>query len=496
MLEMLHRFNPEDIVVVCQEGELKRWQFQKLVSLLVIRFKQLQLEPGARVLIVLPNSLELLVSYYACMAAGLIAVPVNERLAKADISRVFSHAEPELIISLSELSSRMEFVSTYPDCRVECLENLQERLIDDVHAPSLKDKWPDQHNAAIFYTSGSTGEPKGVVYSHKAIREYSRMLRTRFGLNESDRSVICHCLAQNFGFTQLSVPFLDCGGSVHIVDFGDAAQTASALASGVSFLRLVPWFAPGLLEYCQEHETQAPRLRNIIIGGDRVQKSIFTSCREVLGIEAAEMFGLVETNTFCVNPLEATDLKTGSIGLPLPGIELVIKNEAGQQLRAGEIGEIWVKTPALMKEYWRDKRRTESFIRDGWVATGDAAHLDEDGYVWFNARIKNIIIHDGDNIYPSELEREISHFPAVREVVIVGIPDKVHGECVGAAIVTNADMDLDMQNFQRFLRDKLAETKIPRHLLVVNELPQTKVGKNDRDAVKVLLMNTATPHHP
>ncbi len=315
------------------------------------------------------------------------------------------------------------------------------------------------------------------------------MFRTRFGLNESDRSVICHCLAQNFGFAQLSVPFLDCGGSIHIVDFGDAGQTAVALASGVSFLRLVPWFAPGLLEYCQKHETKAPCLRNIIIGGDRVRKSIFTLCREVLAVEAAEMFGLVETNTLCVNPVKATDLKTGSIGLPLPGVELVIKDKAGQQLKAGEIGEIWVKTPALMKEYWRDSKRTESFIRDGWVATGDAGYLDEDGYVWFNARIKNIIIHDGDNVFPSELEREISHYPAISEVVVVGIPDQVHGECVGAAIVVHPDMELDMQDFQRFLKDRLAETKIPDRLLVVNEFPLTKVGKNDRDAVKALLIN-------
>jgi len=489
MLEMFHRFSPDDVVIIYQKGELKRWQFQKLVSLLVMRFKQLQLEPGARVLIVLPNSLELLVSYYACMAAGLIAVPVNERLAKADISRVFSHAQAMLIISSPGLSSVMEFSETFPACRVECLENLQERLTDGIEAPSLNDRWPDEHEAAIFYTSGSTGEPKGVVYSHRTLREYSKMFRTRFDLNESDRSVICHCLAQNFGFAQLSVPFLDCGGSIHIVDFGDAGQTAVALASGVSFLRLVPWFAPGLLEYCQKHETKAPCLRNIIIGGDRVRKSIFTLCREVLAVEAAEMFGLVETNTLCVNPVKATDLKTGSIGLPLPGVELVIKDKAGQQLKAGEIGEIWVKTPALMKEYWRDSKRTESFIRDGWVATGDAGYLDEDGYVWFNARIKNIIIHDGDNVFPSELEREISHYPAISEVVVVGIPDKVHGECVGAAIVVHPDMELDMQDFQRFLKDRLAETKIPDRLLVVNEFPLTKVGKNDRDAVKALLIN-------
>lgn len=496
MLEIFNKFDPDDLVIIHQEGELRRWQFRELIRLQVERFAALSLQPGSRVLLALPNSLELLVSYYACMAAGLVAVPVNERQSGADIFRIYSHAKPGLVLTSTAISARLGFEKLFPDCPIEHLEDLQEGLagvaraeISGVMPPD--DKFSDEYPAAIFYTSGSTGEPKGVVYSRKTIRENSRIFRTRFDLSGSDRSVICHCLAQNFGLVQLSIPFLDSGGSVHIVDFGNAAQTAAALAAGVTFLRLVPWFAPELLEYCLGHGVAAPALRNVIIGGDRVQSSVFELCRKALGMEAAEMFGLTETNTFCINPAKATDLKIGSIGLPMPDVQVAIRNRDGQDLQAGEIGQIWVKTPALMKEYWRDEKRTRDFISDGWVATGDAGHMDEDGYLWFNSRIRNIIIHDGDNIFPSVVEREIARHPDIGEVVVVGIPDKVHGECVGAAIVTHAGEELNMRKFRRFLHENLTETKIPTHLLVMDKYPMTKAGKADRDAIRKLIVADA-----
>jgi long-chain acyl-CoA synthetase len=490
MFEIFHRFSPDDIVVIHQKGELKRWQFLELVNLLVEQFAQLRLEPGSRVLLVLPNSLELLVSYYACFAAGLIAVPVNERLAGKDILRVFLHAMPGLVITSPGLSKRFDFVGLFPDCPVENLENLHNSLPVVAKNAPVNYAWPDLHPAVIFYTSGSTGEPKGVVYSHGTLRENSKMIRQQFTLKSADRSVICHCLAQNFGLAQLSIPFLDSGASIQIVDFGNPGQTAAALASGVSFLRLVPWFAPELFEYCLLHKISAPAIRHCIIGGDRVSEHVFALCRQALGIHAAEMFGLTETNTFCVNPCIKTRMKTGSVGLPMPGVSLRITNVEGQPRGTGEIGEIHVRTPALMKEYWRDKNATEHFVRDGWVATGDAGYLDEDDYLWFSARLKNVIIHDGDNIFPSEIEREISRYPGVREVAVVGISHEVHGECVSAVLVANADVKLDMQDLELFLRERLAETKVPDTLIIWDKLPRTKAGKVDLDVIKTQMATT------
>lgn len=489
MFEKFQRFNSDDIVVIHQKSKLKRWQFLGLVNLLVERFAQLGLEPGSRVLLVLPNSLELLVSYYACFAAGLIAVPVNERLAKKNISRVFLHAKPVLVISSPGLSSHFDFVAMFPGRTVENLENLQNRLPSISKSGPVNYSWPDLHPAAIFYTSGSTGEPKGVVYSHGTLRENSKMIRQRFTLNPTDRSVICHCLAQNFGLVQLSIPFLDSGASVHIVDFGDPGQTVAALASGVTFLRLVPWFAPGLFEYCLQHKISAPALRHCIIGGDRVSERVFTLCWQALGVHAAEMYGLTETNTFCVNPCIETRMKIGSVGLPMPGVHLRIMDGERQLNGAGDVGEIQVRTPSRMKEYWRDKKATELFLKDGWIATGDAGYLDEDGYLWFIARIKNVIIHDGDNIYPSEIEQEISRYPGVAEVAAVGIPDEVHGESVAAVFVAHVNMKLDIPDLKLFLSKRLAVTKVPDKLLILDKLPRTRAGKVDLDAIKTLLGN-------
>ena len=284
MFEMLHRFNPDDVVLVHQHGKLRRWQFRELIQLQVTKLEQSGLVPGDRVLLALPNSLELMVSYYACLASGLVSVPVNDRLAPGEVFRIIGHCNPGLIISSPGLSRHFGFAESAPQCQLYLAEHLHKEIPESPLTGTADLVWPDQHPAVIYYTSGSTGEAKGVLYSHQTLRNNSRIYRQQFSLCAGDRSVLAHCMAHNFVFAQNTVPFLDAGGSVHITDFGNLEQTAAALESGAGFLSLIPWFGIALLEYCEKHQTRTDGLRVCLFGGDRVPSRIFRDCQRVFNI--------------------------------------------------------------------------------------------------------------------------------------------------------------------------------------------------------------------
>lgn len=330
MLEMLHRFPPDDLVLVHQKGTLRRWQFGALIQALSQSLDQSGLAVGDRVLLVLPNSLELLVAYYACLASGLIAVPVNDRQTREELDRIISHCQPRLVMTSPRLLENFGFDRTFPPDQIKLLENLH-LAHPKPPGPSLEPRqWPDAQKAIIFYTSGSTGEPKGVVYTHGTLRHNSRIYSQQFGLNASDRSVLVHCLAHNFVFAQTTVPLLDAGGSVQIIDFGNLEQTVAALESGATFASLIPWFGIKLLEYCKTHGIKPKSLRTCLFGGDRVPADIFNNWPAVFAMQASQNIGMTETNTYAVNDGLGGIGKQGSAGLPLPEVEIEIHGPDGE----------------------------------------------------------------------------------------------------------------------------------------------------------------------
>lgn len=486
MLQFLIQFDPATVVVTHQEGALTRAQLAARVMAQIGLLTEAGLKPGDRVMLLLPNCLDLLVGYLACIGAGLIAVPANNRLAERDIRAMAADCQPALLISGEPELQRYGFVASNFPCPILNADQVDIRPFETPDRAPLERTWADAHPAIIFYTSGSTGRPKGVLYSHRTLREVSRMFMDYFRLNADDSSVLSHCLSQNFVFCHLALPMFQVGGGVHIVDFGSAGQTARALRAGATFLKLIPWFVTVLLEYCEQHQVRAPALRYCLLGGDRVPMALFAECHRILGVTASHNFGMTEANTYSINLDNCSGPKAGSCGLPLPGVQIEIRNPQGGLCPPGETGEIRVNTPAAMVEYWKDEDATREIMDGGWIKTGDAGHLDSDGYLWFDGRIKHIIICDGDNIYPSEVERAIAAYPVVGQVAVFGIPDEVHGERVAAAVVTRNGGVLDVPALQSFLVSRLAQSKIPSDFIVLESLPKTALGKIDLAQLKQL----------
>jgi long-chain acyl-CoA synthetase len=321
-----------------------------------------------------------------------------------------------------------------------------------------------------------------VVYTHRTLAETSRLYRQRFAITRRDSSVLCHCLSHNFVFALLTMPFLDAGAALHLVDYGHAGQTAAALARGATFLCLIPWFGFKLLAHLKQTAAPPPpKLRMCLVGADRVPATFHQLFKDATGVTPAELLGMTETNIYATDPLHNGQPRPGSVGTALPEVSIEIRDNAGRALAAGETGEIWVKTPMAMSEYWRDPAETVKTMVDGWIATGDAGRLDANRFLWFAGRIKQIIICDGDNIYPAEIECEILRHPRVRQAAAVGIPHPTRGETVAAVLtLKNANDQLSRDELAEFLADRLAAVKIPTEIILLDELPATPNGKVDR----------------
>ena len=291
-------------------------------------------------------------------------------------------------------------------------------------------------------------------------------------------------MSSNFVFAQLTLPFLEVGGQVEIVEFGSVPQTLESIANGATFLSLIPWFGFQLIDAGRDRSMRPNRLRSCEVGGDRVPSGYFQSFADVFGIWPREHLGMAETNTTVVNPMVAGDFRLGSVGTPLPEVEVEVRGADRESLPGGAEGEIWIRTPAAMSCYWRDPEATQAVMEAGWVATGDAGYLDDDGYLWYTGRIKQIILCDGDNIHPGEVEREIAEHPRVNQVCVVGVPDERRGEVVAAAVTLDPPgSTLSLDELADFLGDRLTSVKIPRSLLVLDHLPQTPASKVDWDAI-------------
>jgi long-chain acyl-CoA synthetase len=485
----------EGIAVRHQQGSLTFQEFRQLLDLLGTRLLGLGVSPGDRVALLLPNSLELLAGFYACLLQGLVAVPINERLTPREVTRILDHSDPRCILTSPREAGRweqagLELAGEGGKRSVLAMEGIH-RWLDEGPSEWVEPElptWPNHQPGILFYTSGSTGSPKGVLYSHRTLRENSELYGRGMGMTPDDHSVLCHCMASNFVFAQVTVPVLDRGGTVEVVDFGNVEQTLNAIEAGATFLSLIPWFGFELITAAAERPTRANRLRACAVGGDRVAKSFFQEFAGTFGIVPQEHLGMTETNTFVCNPPAGRGMRIGSVGKPFPGAHVEIRGRNGAVLGPGMEGEIWVSSPGGMEGYWNDPERTAEVMRDGWIATGDSGYMDSDGYLWYAGRIKQIIICDGDNIHPKEVEQEILEHSLVARTCVVGVPHPIRGEVVGAAVVLkDPGSSLALEAMVEFLGDRLTEVKLPKYLVTLEEFPQMANGKVDQREVLRLL---------
>jgi long-chain acyl-CoA synthetase len=438
---------------------------------------------GDRVAIFLPNIPEFVVAYYAVEKLGAIAVSLNVMLKRDEVEFILRDCGATLLITTPQLLEQVPqsvptlrgIVSVGETERGDCLrfsELVAERPLSEtphIHLDS-------DDGAAILYTSGTTGKPKGVLLTHGNLRFNSEAVNRYTQMTADDR-LLCflplfHCFGQNFimnGAVNVSATLI-----LH-ERFVPDEILESALVNRASVFLGVPAVYMRFLAQ-PECEKYLEKIRYYFTAAAPMPAEVARRWRERFGKTIHEGYGLTETSPFASHNHESA-YREESVGTALEGVEIKVVDEKGDTLPAGQLGEIAIKGPNVMKGYFNRPEETAEVIREGWFLSGDIGKLDEDGYVYLVDRAKDMVNISGFKVWPREVEEVLSKHNAVIEAAVIGIPDPISGEAVKAFVVLKKGAQLAEKEIIDFCRDRIAVYKAPHYVEFIDALPRNPSGK-------------------
>jgi acyl-CoA synthetase (AMP-forming)/AMP-acid ligase II len=482
MLRYRARVEPDSPFVRLADRSLSYGEFDARTDALAAGFADLGVMPGDVVSVFLPNCIEFLEAWFGILKAGGVLGPVNPAYTGPEASYVIGHSEAVAIVTNEHGAGVIE-----PERG--SLEHLRSVIsIDDGGDLGFADlaerggATPSPGRglddlAAILYTSGTTGKPKGAMLSHGNQLINATQGAELLPLGPGDRvGMLLPLFHANAQVVTTLIPIL-IGCEIVMWERFSASkfwETVDELQP--ASLSAVPTILAAVL-----HAPGAPEgrtsLRYVICGAAPLSVELLNAFQDRFGIRILEGFGMTETSCISsINPFYG-DRKAGSIGLPIRGQEMRIAGKDGERAASGEYGEIMVKGPNVMVGYLKNPEATAETIRDGWLYTGDVGYMDEDGYFYIADRSKDMIIRGGENIYPREIEEVLYGFEGVLECAVIGVPHEVRGEEVLAVVAPKPGMTLDLDALAEHTAARLAKYKLPRSYEVRDELPKTSTGK-------------------
>ncbi len=456
----------------------------------------LGLKPRERVGLLLRNSPEFIISYFAILKAGGIVLPINNFLQVEEIKFILEDAQAIMLIS--ELSQK-EKISVL---RLR-LEHLEKVIIVDGEVPDLVSfsqfqevlpcQWPRldvDELAVILYTSGTTGYPKGAMLTHQNLLSNTRACSQFIKFKAKDSFICILPMFHSFSFTvSVLIPFL-LGGKILIFD---KMRPFAEIIKGIIYHRITIFIGiPALFQILAEVKLPwffklfsfLNPVKIAVSGADKLPVNVLGDFNKKFRFPLLEGYGLTEASpVVSVNPIDKRR-KAGSVGLPLPGIRVKVVDKQDKKLPPNAIGELLVKGPNIMKGYWNRPQETKAVLQEGWLYTGDIAKIDEEGYIYIVDRKKDLIIHHGLNIYPREVEEVLYRIPQVSQAAVIGLKEERRGEVPVALVVLNPDKEISEKDIINFTRQQLAPYKVPRKVIFRETLPKTATGKIAKKALR------------
>ena len=432
------------------------------------------LKPGDRLLVQLPNSVEFLDIFLACLRLGVIFVPVNVLYKEREVQHILADASPALCVVTPESQANLP-----PDAVSVLVADLADEAEAHRHAPGLRggERSGDGDTpAALVYTSGTTGRSKGAVLSHKNFAANAMNLVGAWAMTNIDRYLAVLPLFHVHGLGNGVAGWLACGCRMRLVDRFDASRIVGQFDAFQPTLFFgVPTMYVRLLELDDDVAARIGRsVRLFVSGSAPLPATVLEAFREKFGQTILERYGMSETLMNISNPC-AGERRAGTVGLPLPGVSVRIVDHTGVPVADNTIGELELRGPNVFSGYWNNRAASRAAFRDGWFRTGDLAERSADGYYTLRGRSTDLIISGGFNIYPREIEELLLEQPGVKEVAVVGAPDPRRGEVPVAYIVS--DEPLDEAALNEACKRSLASFKLPRGFVQVASLPRTALGK-------------------
>ena len=449
----------------------------------------LGVEPGDRVAVQIDKSPDMIALALACLKAGAALLPLNTAYTLAELEYFLSDAGPALTIcrpaslaALRELAIRLG---------LRAVESLGARR-EGTFAERIAAASPEfatvprasDDLAAILYTSGTTGRSKGAMLTHENLASNAAVLADFWRFTAQDALIHALPVFHTHGLFVATNVALLAGATMIFQPRFDADAIVAALPGATSLMG-VPTFYTRLLDHPGLTRAATAHMRLFVSGSAPLLGETHRRWREKTGHAILERYGMTETGMIASNPYEA-ERRPGTVGFPLPGVSLRIADpEAGAPLPRGEVGVIEVKGPNVFKGYWRMPEKTASEFRpDGFFITGDLGKIDESGYVHILGRAKDLIISGGFNVYPKEVEAEIDALDGVIESAVIGLPHGDFGEGVAAIVVPAPGASLDEQSVQDALATRLANFKLPKRVIFVDDLPRNAMGKVQKNLLR------------
>lgn len=474
--------DPQKAAVLCGNESISYEQLDRSTTALAHWLLSAGCRPGDRVALHWPNSIEMVKLFFACFKAGIIPVPVNIRMKASEIAYILDHSKAVICFAHPEFAATTQQAGQ----GIASLRAIQTSL-DGLDAEAGKTALPSvgtDDPALILYTSGTTARPKGVTHTHRTLMEAVRMVS-----NDAPAGLQTILVMTQMAFISSIMagllPAVFLGATVVLVRTFEAPAVLDLIES----LQCGFVFAlPSMVQFLIEEQVRQPRdirsLRTLIAAGDAVPVAVLERFQSVFGFQVREGYGMTEIGPSMVNPL--TDIRWGSLGKPVSEVEVRIVDSNGIDLPDDQIGEIITRSPAIFVAYWDDPAATRAAFKDGWFYTGDLGQRDADGYYWFKGRKKEIIIRDGVNISPQEVEQAFYDHPAVLEAAVIGIPDPVpaRGEQVVAFVSLREGKAASQGELKEHVRARLADYKMPERITILDQLPKGLTGKIQRRALK------------
>ncbi|MCK0146676.1 o-succinylbenzoate--CoA ligase [Arenibacter sp. F26102] len=438
---------------------------------------------GDRVAIIAENHLAQVILFAAAQKSGIILVPINFRLAPKEIDALLSDSQCKLAYTDGTIAAdNLEYNTKYEN--LFSVYDFIGKETNEIQPPKLTEDSP----IFILYTSGTTGLPKGTVYTHKML--FWNSVNTSQSLLITNNTITLNCmpLFHTGGWNVLLTPVLHRGGTVIMFrKFDPLAVLNCIIEEKLDLFMAVPTMLKMMVELPQFAQADISCLNYIIVGGESMPLTLIETFHHKK-VPIRQGYGLTEAGPNLTS-LHQNDAqrKQGSIGKPNFYVEIRILNKDNKDVRPNEPGEILIGGPMVMPEYWRNEEATRQAKLDRWLRTGDIGRIDEDGFIYILDRKKNMYISGAENVYPAEVERALLHHPAIKEAVVISAPHPKWGECGIAFLVT--EKELTQQELISHCKSHLAKFKIPSQFNFVNEIPKNDTGKIDRKAIRQRFLN-------
>ncbi len=480
---------PDAAAVEWEGGSWTYGQLYRRAAGVARGLRSLGVRPGEFVAALLPNTPEYFPIYFGIQAAGSVLVAVNPLFREEEIAHILRDSAAAAIFVPERLYPRVAALAGRLPPTLRHVVLLGREVPDTVPYAELLtagEEFPDPGVdegavAACLYTSGTTGAPKGALLTHANLTfDVAAILQV---VPLTERDCFLGVLPYFHSFAQMGnllLPVAVGARTVVLEAFRPEAVVSAMTGSGVTVFAAVPAMFAALAAAGQK----LPTLRLCISGGAPLPPTVAAAFRRSCGLELLEGDGPTETSPVAYVTPPAGPVKPGSVGPPLPGVAVRILDEAGRELHRGQVGEVAVHGPNVMRGYLNRPEETAEALRDGWLRTGDLGYLDEDGYVFLVDRKKDLILSGGMNVYPREVEEVLLTHPAVAQAAVVGRMHPLRGETVRAVVVLRLGQTATAGELGAFCRQHLAAFKCPREVEFREELPLLPTGKVDKKALR------------